>query len=89
MKDNEIAKDYYSRVKKVVNQLRAYRENIYKKKVVEKILICCTEKYDALITITKEFKDIEKLSATKLMGSLKAYEYRLSWWNESSLESAF
>ena len=33
MKDSETAKDYYSRIDEVVNQLRDYRDDIPEKKV--------------------------------------------------------
>ena len=42
MKDFEIAKDYYSRVDEIVDQLRAYGDDIPKNKVVEKFLITFT-----------------------------------------------
>ena len=37
MKDSKTAKDYYSRVDEILNQLRAYRDNIPENKVVGKI----------------------------------------------------
>ncbi|KAK6145936.1 hypothetical protein DH2020_019805 [Rehmannia glutinosa] len=61
MLDSETAKDYYSRVNEVVNQLRAYGENFPESKIVSKILITCTEKYDPIIAAIEESKDIEKL----------------------------
>ena len=36
MKDYETAKNYYARIKELVNQIRAYGETISDKKVVEK-----------------------------------------------------
>ncbi|KAL5556508.1 hypothetical protein UlMin_038744 [Ulmus minor] len=53
IKDNETAKDYYSRIKELVNQMRAYGENIIDKKIVKKILISCTEKFDLVISSEK------------------------------------
>ncbi|XP_043700170.1 uncharacterized protein LOC122650864 [Telopea speciosissima] len=89
MKDSETAKDYYSRVKEIVNQMRAYCEDITDKKVIEKILISLTDKYDPIVTAIEESKDISTLSVTELMGSLEAYEQRLNRREESSIESAF
>lgn len=51
MKENETAKDYYSRVKDTVHKMGAYGEKISDKKIVEKILISCTENYDAIIYV--------------------------------------
>lgn len=89
MKDSEIVKDYYSRLKEIVNQLRAYGENISETRVVEKILISLTEKYDPIVTAIENSKDMTTLSVTELIGSLEAYEKRLSSRNESPIESAF
>ncbi|TXG53497.1 hypothetical protein EZV62_022666 [Acer yangbiense] len=89
MKDSETAKNYYARIKEIVNQMKAYGETISDKKVVEKILVSVTGKYDPIIMAIEESKDITKLSVTELMGSLEAYENRLSQRNEDSVESAF
>lgn len=38
MKEVETIKDYYSKLKETVNQIRAFGENILNKKIIEKIL---------------------------------------------------
>nr|KYP35054.1 hypothetical protein KK1_043927 [Cajanus cajan] len=50
MKESETVKDYYSKIKEMVNQMRAYGENILDKKIVEKILISVRRKYDPIVT---------------------------------------
>jgi len=57
--------------------MRAYRETILDKKIVEKILISIPQKYDAIAIAIEQTKDLATLSVTQLMGSLKAYEQRL------------
>ncbi|XP_060959353.1 uncharacterized protein LOC133030579 [Cannabis sativa] len=89
MKDNETAKDYYSRIKEIVNQMGAYGEIISDKNIVQKILISCTEKYDSIVSMIEETKDLETLSPTELMGSLEAYESRRERHKESEAENAF
>nr|KYP45272.1 hypothetical protein KK1_033146 [Cajanus cajan] len=74
MKESETVKDYYSKIKEIVNQMRAYGENILDKKIVEKILISVPRKYDPIVTTIEQTKDLSTLSVTKLMGSLEAYE---------------
>lgn len=51
MKENEIVKDYFLRIKEIVNQMRSNGENFFDKKIVEKILIYCTEKFDTIIFV--------------------------------------
>ncbi|KAL0340069.1 UNVERIFIED_CONTAM: Retrovirus-related Pol polyprotein from transposon TNT 1-94 [Sesamum radiatum] len=60
-----------------------------KKRVVEKLLISVTEKYDPIVTTIEETKDITTLTVTELVGSLEAYEKRRNRREENSLENAF
>lgn len=47
------------------------------------------EKFDPIIAVIEETKDISKLSFQELMGSLKSFEQRLSRHSEKAVESAF
>ncbi|XP_060960632.1 uncharacterized protein LOC133031207 [Cannabis sativa] len=78
-----------SRIKEIVNQMGAYGEIISDKNIVQKILISCTEKYDSIVSVIEETKDLETLSPTELMGSLEAYESRRERHKESEVENAF
>ncbi|KAL0317184.1 UNVERIFIED_CONTAM: putative mitochondrial protein [Sesamum angustifolium] len=89
MKDSETIDEYYTKVRELVNQLKAYGEDIPEKRVVEKLLISVTEKYDPIVTTIEETKDITTLTVTELVGSLEAYEKRRSRREEISLENAF
>ncbi|KAK4388427.1 hypothetical protein Sango_2449300 [Sesamum angolense] len=89
MKDSETIDEYYTKVRELVNQLKAYGEDIPEKMVVEKLLISVTEKYDPIVTTIEETKDITTLTVTKLVGSLEAYEKRRSRREENSLKNAF
>ncbi|KAK4403761.1 hypothetical protein Sango_0744700 [Sesamum angolense] len=71
MKDSETIDEYYTKVRELVNQLKAYGEDIPEKRVVEKLLISVTEKYDPIVTTIEETKDITTLTVTELVGSLK------------------
>ncbi|XP_058776658.1 uncharacterized protein LOC131650979 [Vicia villosa] len=89
MKDFETVKDYYSKVKEIVNQMRAFGDDILDKKIVEKILITMPPKFDPIVTTIEETKDLSTLSVTELVGSLEAYEQRLNRHKEDTLENAF
>lgn len=69
--------------------MKAYREAINDKQVVEKILISVREKLDPIVTAIEEPKDIWTLPMTELAGSPHAWEKRLSRHNGSSVESTF
>ncbi|KAK3012231.1 hypothetical protein RJ639_012240 [Escallonia herrerae] len=89
MKDSETIQVYYDKLKETVNQMRAYGENISDKKVVEKLLISLTEKYDSIVAAIEESKNLETLSVVELIGSQEAHEKRLSRQTKDSVESAF
>ncbi|XP_042006030.1 uncharacterized protein LOC121754790 [Salvia splendens] len=89
MKESETLKDYYTRLREIVNQLKAYGEPITDTRVVEKILITLPGKFDPIVTTTEETKDLSKLSVTELIGSLEAYEKRLSMRQDEPAENAF
>ncbi|KAL8098302.1 hypothetical protein AgCh_031171 [Apium graveolens] len=89
MKDYESIKDYYSRIKEIINKLSSYGHYNTDKKIVEQILISKTKNYDSIVTVIEESKDIATLSITELIGSLEAYEARRTRRNENSVESAF
>ena len=53
------------------------------------ILTSLLSKFDTIVTIVEESKDLSTLSVHELMGSLEAHEQRLFRHKESSLESTF
>lgn len=81
MNESETAKlllHYIERINKLVESLqRKYLwkkncgENIYERKIVEKILICVIEKYYFIVTVIEESKYLSKLSMTKINGFLR------------------
>ncbi|XP_012835686.1 PREDICTED: uncharacterized protein LOC105956382 [Erythranthe guttata] len=89
MKNSETVNEYYSQLRELVNQLRANGKNISDKRVVEKILVSLPKKYDPIVTTTEETNDLVFLSVTELVGSLEAYEKRLSRRESDSMENVF
>ena len=67
----------------------AHGEDIQEKRIVEKNLISVTEKFDPSVTTIESTRDLTTLSVTELMGTLEAYEQRLSRRNEDSTENGF
>jgi len=89
MKESKTVKDYYSKIKEIVSQMRAYGDDILDKRIVEKILISILHKYDVIITMIKQIKDLSTLSVIELTSFLEAYDQRLSRHDEDSVENAF
>ena len=54
MIESEKLDEYCTRVKNIVNEMRNHSDTISNQQVVEKILIIVTEKYEYVVSITKE-----------------------------------
>ncbi|XP_028102621.1 uncharacterized protein LOC114301857 [Camellia sinensis] len=89
MKDMELLEDYFSRVMQLVIQMKIYVDNISNQRVIEKILISLPEKYNPIVAVIEETKNLADLSIKELMGSIKTFEQWLSRRSEKSIESAF
>ncbi|XP_077237158.1 uncharacterized protein LOC143878809 [Tasmannia lanceolata] len=89
MKDAQSLKEYFSKVLEITNQMRSYGETISDKKIVEKILISLPAKYDSIVGVIEETKDLSTLTVSELMGSLEVHEQRTNRHTDKSIEHAF
>ena len=89
MKESESIKDFFSRVTEIVNQIRAYGDQIEEKKIVEKILGSLPPKFDHAAAAIEESKDLSILTIYDLCGSLESHEERMKRSSGQSLEQAF
>ncbi|XP_038697955.1 uncharacterized protein LOC119995508 [Tripterygium wilfordii] len=91
MKEGELIKDYYTRVMDVVNHLRICGEEMPNRRVIEKILIDLTPKYNNIVTIVEETKDLENMTVSDLIGSLEAHEtwVKIEGLHVDAMESAY
>ena len=89
MSDSESVQDYYTKITKIVNEMKTFGEQISDSRIVEKVLVSLPQKFDSMVSIIEETKDITSLSVQELMGSLKAHEKRVARHAEKSVESAF
>jgi len=64
IKESETVKDYYSRIKEIVSQIRAYRKNIFDKKIIEKNLISIPHSFDVIVIAIERTKDLSTLLVT-------------------------
>ncbi|KAK2398761.1 putative mitochondrial protein [Trifolium repens] len=89
MKENESLNEYFNRLSELVNQMKSHGDTIDDHRIVDKILISLTEKFDPMVAVIEETKDLSTMSVQGLMGSLRSYEQRLLRRSEKSVESAF
>ena len=64
MKNFERIKNYYTRIMSLVSEMKAYGEELLDKKVVEKILISLTPKFDPKLSTIEGTKDLSILTIT-------------------------
>ncbi|GAV70587.1 UBN2 domain-containing protein, partial [Cephalotus follicularis] len=67
MTEGETIKDFSSRAIEVVNQMKSYGGNITNQRVIEKFLISLTEKFDSVVNIIEETRNLSELSVTELV----------------------
>ena len=78
MKENENLNDYFSRFMELINQMKSYGDSIDDDQIVEKVLISILVKFDPIVAVIENKKDLSTLSVQGFMGALKSYEQRLA-----------
>ena len=89
MIESEKIDEYCTRVMNIVNEMRNHSDTISVQQNVEKILISVTEKYEYIVAITEETKDLSKYSIKELVGSFRAHEKRRFFLEDQAKETTF
>ncbi|XP_015572621.2 uncharacterized protein LOC107260952 [Ricinus communis] len=89
MKNDELVKDYSSRMMDLVNQIRLYGEALPYQRVVEKIMVSVPRKFEAKISAIEESCDLQRLTVDELTSKLVAQEQRSLMRDEETTEGAF
>lgn len=76
MQEFELGQDYFSRVINIVNHLRSISDDVHEEKVIVKILNCIPKKFDHVIIVIEESKDLITLLAVGIVGSVNAIVVR-------------
>ena len=74
MEDSESISDFFTRVTKLVNQIKVYGETLTIIVVVSKILRSLTMKFDHVVVSIEESKDVSTFSKEGLQGTLESHE---------------
>ncbi|XP_050914756.1 uncharacterized protein LOC127129650 [Lathyrus oleraceus] len=62
MKDNESLNEYFNRLSELVNQMKSHGDTIDDRIIIDKILISLIEKFDPMMAIIEETKDLSTMS---------------------------
>ncbi|KAK2359907.1 hypothetical protein QL285_085235 [Trifolium repens] len=76
--DSETVTDFFTKVTRLVNQIKNCGEVITTKAVAAKILRSFAPKFDHLVVAIEEAKDLSTLSKEELLGTLESHEQRMN-----------
>ncbi|XP_071926089.1 uncharacterized protein [Coffea arabica] len=89
MKDTENIKEYSDRLLNVVNKIRLIGEQLPDSRVVEKVLVCLPERFEAKISSLEDSRDQSQMTLPELINALEAQEQRRAIRTEEVIEGAF
>lgn len=89
MEESETINDFTTKLITMSNQLRVHGEEKTDYQLVQKVLISLPQKFDSIVAVLEQTKDLSTLSMTEMIGTLKAHEKRLSLREERINEDAF
>jgi hypothetical protein len=78
MEDSETITDFFTKVTRLVNQIKNCVEVIPTKAIVAKILRSLAPKFDHLVVAIEEAKDLSTLSKEELLRTLESHEQRMN-----------
>ena len=89
MNNSETVDNFMTQVMSVVNQLRQYGEYFQDQRVIEKLLRCFPNKFEAVVVPIEEFKNLSQMHIDELTGSLLSHESRMNRYDDTPLENSF
>ncbi|XP_019431764.1 PREDICTED: uncharacterized protein LOC109338869, partial [Lupinus angustifolius] len=76
MDEQESIAEYLNRLRSLINQMKGCGETPIEQHVVEKILRTLHPRFDHVVAVIEEAKDLDNLSVDELQGSLEVHEQR-------------
>jgi hypothetical protein len=89
MNEDETISKYFLRVEEIVNAMKGLGEKFEESFLVQKILRSMLDKFNPKVSTIQEINDLKTLSIDKLLGTLTAYEMRISKDKSNTREASF
>ncbi|PON79115.1 hypothetical protein PanWU01x14_016160 [Parasponia andersonii] len=74
MTEIESVSDYFSKVLSISNYMKRNKEKLENVTIIEKILRSLDPKFDNIVTVIEETKDLRAMTIEKFLGSLQTHE---------------
>ena len=89
MNEDETVSKYFLRVEELVNSIKGLGEKIGEAPLVQNILRSLPNKFNPKVSAIEEMNDLKTLSIDQLLGTLTAYEMRISKDKPTIREASF
>jgi uncharacterized lipoprotein YehR (DUF1307 family) len=89
MNEDETVNKFLLRVEELVNDMKGLGDKIEDVLLVQKILISLPDRFNPKVFAIEELNDLKTLSIDKFLGTLNAYEMRISKYKSTTREASF
>ena len=89
MDKDETIQIFFNRVTKIASGIKIFGDTLEDKKLYKRLLRSLLPKFDPIVAIIEEYKDLSTLTIKELMGSIQAHEERLHRLTNWPLNQAF
>lgn len=78
MDKNETISKYFDKIQEHINAIRVCKDNITYQQVVDKVLRTLSPKFDHVVAIIEEIRDLDTMEVEELQHSLEAHEFQIN-----------
>jgi hypothetical protein len=89
MDEDEIISKYFLRIEEIVNTMKGLCETIYEYFLVHKLLRSLPDRFNSKVSAIEEIVDLKILTLDQLIGTLNAYEMRITKGKSTTREAYF
>jgi hypothetical protein len=87
--EDETINKYFLRIEELVNTMKGLGEMIDESFLVQKILISLLDRFNSKVSAIEEITDLKTLTLDQLLGTLNAYEMRITKGKSTTREASF
>ena len=78
MTNQEYIADYFNRIQTLVNAMKACKGELTNQQIIDKVLRTLTPRFDHVVVVIEESKDLDSMKVEELQNSLEAHEQRVN-----------